>query len=866
LSESLVKPAVSGFLSNNLKYIYQPGNSEPVICLKLYIKIGSAWEKEDEAGFSHFMEHLTFKSTVKFPFNQIAAYISKLGGSINAYTDFDCTCYYISLPSEFVMEGLEVLAELAFHSTFTKEDVEVEKDIILEEMVQNTLDPETNFLQFVQDAAFTDYPLKRPILGTKESIKKASYKELRSFYHKYYQPHNSFLVIAGEAEFNQLKSMIEELFGDWNSHSKLIFPDFKQFLEPIFPPLPYLSKSSSQLFIAFVLPELSDKHPLSNAMLIAIRYLAIGRSSRLFKRLVEGEKLASAVKVSSISGIMTGVSAIVVYPINEKSIPRIINIFQVEYQSILQGELDLNEIELIKKDVINTWRYGFECMEDLAEMIGDEEFIEGYENLYNYDEKIEPLQLEDIKKVITQYWQPSYLQIIQQTPHPGSLSLPEKLSYKKINITSPIPELKIPASLTHPVPYKSIRPDFYSVKLANRLSLLYRYLPNRPISGFALATDICQLNEEKNQHGLNYLCSSALLHSSINYNAEEILSLYRLYGVSLKVEHSLDTTIFRGKCFHKELLPALTLLEELIFHPAFEEQYIKLLKTAAIDMLRRDKQVPYNEAFYHWFYLLFGKNSPYGRYSGNISDLKRHNLESVVNWYKTNYRPEHFSLAVIGSLEPDKFFSIAPQIFKEPAPSENWTGKNPEPPYPIKKHKIIAHKSSPQAIIHLGGFAPAAKDRVDSTAFYLLAQIIGGDMDSRLFNLVREQKGFAYQTGFEYNCAHSIGYWFAYAYCEPEVYKQCLELILQILQEVKENGVTETELLNAQNYLCGMNRFEAENASAQAMSISSLSALGYEPEYYFQREERIRSVDLKTISHLAKNWLTKDNIWIYIYL
>ncbi len=184
----------------------------------------------------------------------------------------------------------------------------------------------------------------------------------------------------------------------------------------------------------------------------------------------------------------------------------------------------------------------------------------------------------------------------------------------------------------------------------------------------------------------------------------------------------------------------------------------------------------------------------------------------------------------------------------------------------IKKQKIIAHKNSPQAIIHLGGFAPAAKDRVSSTAFYLLAQIIGGDMDSRLFNLVREQKGFAYQTGFEYNCAHSVGYWFAYAYCEPEVYKQCLELILQILQEVKENGVTETELLNAQNYLCGMNRFEAENASAQAMSISSLSALGYEPEYYFQREERIRSVDLKTIAHSGNNWLTKDNIWIYIYL
>lgn len=866
MSETLVKSALSGFLPNGLKYIFQPGNSEPVICLQLYIKIGSAWEEEDEAGFSHFLEHLTFKSTDKFPFNQITAYICNFGGSINAYTDFDCTCYYISLPSEFVKEGLQVLAELAFHSTFIEEDVELEKDIILEEMVQNTLDPETNFLQLVQYNAFTNHPLKRPVLGTKESINAATYKRLKEFYLKYYQPHNSFLVIAGQADYDQLISIIEEFFGDWDSHSKIIFPDSKQFLEPNLPPLPYRWQASKQLFIAFVLPELSDKHPLSNAMLIAIRYLAIGRSSQLYKRLVEEEKIASSVKVSSISGIMTGVSAIVVYPLSEKSIPKILNIFQTEYEAILKGELDSNEINLIKNDIINTWRYGFECMEDLAEMIGDEEFIDGYEKLYTYGKNIEALNMNDVRKAITEYWQPSYLQIIQQTPNPTSISSSKNIYPRKTMNSSPIPELKLADSLPNPIPYQKIRPDFYSARLDNGISLLYRYLPNRPISGFALATDISQLNEDKNQRGLNYLCSSALLHSSQNYSADEILSLYRLYGVSLKVEYSLDTTIFCGKCFHKELIPALTLLEELIFHPAFEERYINILKAATIDMLRRDKLVPYSEAFYCWFNALFGANSPYGRYSGNISDIKRHNLEAVTNWYKTNYLPNHFSLAVVGSLEPDKFYSITPQIFNEPIPSENKVVKIPEPPKPIKRYKTISHKGSPQAIIHLGGFAPAAKNRIENTAFYLLAQIIGGDMDSRLFNIVREQKGYAYQIGFEYNSSHNLGYWFTYAYCEAEVYNSCLKLILHILEDVKANGVTEIELLKAQNYLCGMNRFEAENASAQAMSISSLNALGYEPEYYFQREARIRSIDLKTISNLAQNWLQKDNTLIYIYL
>jgi len=79
-------------------------------------------------------------------------------------------------------------------------------------------------------------------------------------------------------------------------------------------------------------------------------------------------------------------------------------------------------------------------MEDLAEMIGDEEFIDGYENLYNYDEKIVSLNLEDVRKVITHYWQPSYLQIIQQTPHPVSISLQKNLSFNKAISYSPVPE------------------------------------------------------------------------------------------------------------------------------------------------------------------------------------------------------------------------------------------------------------------------------------------------------------------------------------------------------------------------------------------------------------------------------------------
>ena len=131
MPEFPLRPAVSGFLPNGLKYILHADDSNPVLCLQLYLRVGSAWEDPREAGYAHLLEHLAFKSTRHFGYNQITQFVNSLGGSINAYTDFDCTCYYLLLPSEYLDEGLLVLSELAIHPSFSRADLAMEKDIVI---------------------------------------------------------------------------------------------------------------------------------------------------------------------------------------------------------------------------------------------------------------------------------------------------------------------------------------------------------------------------------------------------------------------------------------------------------------------------------------------------------------------------------------------------------------------------------------------------------------------------------------------------------------------------------------------------------------------------------------------------------------
>ena len=109
-------------LDNGFKVIYAKDTSNPLICMQLYVRIGSAWEEKNEAGFSHFIEHLVFKSTQKFPENTISEKITFLGGHINAYTEYDSTCFYVTLPSAYFKEGMEILAEIAQNVNFNEQD------------------------------------------------------------------------------------------------------------------------------------------------------------------------------------------------------------------------------------------------------------------------------------------------------------------------------------------------------------------------------------------------------------------------------------------------------------------------------------------------------------------------------------------------------------------------------------------------------------------------------------------------------------------------------------------------------------------------------------------------------------------------
>lgn len=876
--------AQHGELKNGFRYIYYPHHDNKIICLQLIVRIGSAFETDAERGFSHLLEHLSFKSTPSFPNNNLTDYLSSLGISVNAYTDFDSTCYYMLLPSERLQVAVKALAELVRYNQITPADLKAEKQIVIEEIRQYDTDPESAFTEFIQNSYFSSSPLRHPIIGSAKEIKAISHAQVRSFKAKYYHPGNCFLIACGAFDQEDLRRSVELEFSDWvipvdsktidATNIPSLFPE-KNGFKAVKATMP-----TDLEYLAFVLPELSELHPDSEHLLFAMRYLAIGKSSLLHKRLIEKEKLCSSIRVLSVSGLMSGVSIILISPLARTELSRILQIFQEEFHRALAFDISQEDFELIRSDILHSWLFGFDTMEGFASGLASEELLGSYSNIYDYRDRIDTLSPSDIKQKIAPLWtadslalyylgnrryQWNYLKSINQDyfgSTPKISKKPKQLQFSKLY--SPLPVMPGISPNPEPIVMEPEGPELYQFALANELKVLFHRTSGRTLTGFAFANPMSQLMEAPDNRGINLFTTTAMLYGTKRRNHDQIMNFSRALGMNLRVVHHLDCSTFRGKCFNSDLYSALDLLSEIIREPIFDSGYLNTLKHSTIDSIRREKEIPSSYAFNRWFRLLTGNLSNLDRSSGNISQIKRINRSHLENWHPYIQNPAGSALAIVGDYTPSEVAQMVSAAF---ASLRNSTQLHIVPK-PIcksaQRHQLIEHRGSEQAIIHMGVLLPNKQEYLHDTAMQVICHAIGGDIASRFYNILREKHALTYQAGMDFNSVHDLGFWTAYAFCAPDDYLKVYHLMQEIIHDVQQNGISEAELEQSRSYLLGMQRFDYESVSWSASAIANLLALNYPPDYFFKREQRLKAIETSLLRELAARWLHEDNIYSYI--
>ena len=200
-------------LDNGMKAVLVERAGLPVVASALFFRVGSRDELSGESGVAHFLEHMMFKGTDKFAKGEIDLITAKLGGSNNAFTDHDVTAYHFALASDRWEKALEIEASRMSACALDPAEFIAEKQVVLEELAMGKDDPWNVLWQATESLVYHVHPYHRPIIGYREDLERLTVEGMRSFYERHYGPNRAFLVVVGDIDAKAAEKKVRSLFG-----------------------------------------------------------------------------------------------------------------------------------------------------------------------------------------------------------------------------------------------------------------------------------------------------------------------------------------------------------------------------------------------------------------------------------------------------------------------------------------------------------------------------------------------------------------------------------------------------------------------------------------------------------------------------
>ena len=262
----------------------------------LWVNVGSRDEGATVAGAAHFLEHLLFKATPTRSAVEIAQAVDAVGGELNAFTAKEHTCYYAHVLDVDLEMAVDMVADVVLNGVCAAADVELERDVVLEEIAMRDDDPEDTLGDEFLSAMFGDHPVGRPVIGSVESVSAMTRSQLRSFHIRRYIPERMVLAVAGNIDHAHVVALAREYFGARLIKGRTLLPPRKGAGRLVgSPALTLINRDSEQthLTLGVRVPGRNWEHRW--ALMVLNTAVGGGLSSRLFQQIRETRGLAYSV-------------------------------------------------------------------------------------------------------------------------------------------------------------------------------------------------------------------------------------------------------------------------------------------------------------------------------------------------------------------------------------------------------------------------------------------------------------------------------------------------------------------------------------------------------------------------------------------
>lgn len=856
-------------LSNGLRVLLVPDQSQTNIAVNIVYKVGSRHEGYGESGMAHLLEHMLFKQCKKF--TDIKKAIAEKGAYANGTTWYDRTNYYeiLSASDENLRWALDMEADRMVNSKILPEELAKEFSVVRNEFEIGENNQAGVLMERMLSTMYLWHNYGKSTIGSKEDIERVKAENLKVFYKKYYQPDNAVLIIAGKFDEKKALQYTQQYFGPIPKPTRKLLPTYT--VEPIQDGERNVTLRRTgdiqYLGTGFHTPSVADKDYVANDALMEV--LTNNPSGYLYKKLVE-TKLATGVGAFSFTLHDPGFTIIYSEVPKDKSIDSAKTVFlssmgNVGAMEITEEDLERaknNRLKYIENTVNNTTNFAIE----LTEYIGAGDWRLWFLNR----DRMEKLTLNEVKDVAKKYYKISNrtVGIFIPDANPDRAVVKETPDIKKLLEGYKGKEVVVKKE-TFENTISNIQKNTEYRKLSNGAQYA---LLQKPTKGDKITASISlRFGDEQNLMNkslISSLTASMLKNGTENRSKKQISDELDKIKTDISFFGYANGLTVNVNTDKPNLSSALSLLDDLLKNPSFDEsefEKLKLETKAGIEANMNDPQTMTSEKL--------GKlttNYPKGHpnYAADskelIDELEKISLADIKKYYGDFYGANYSISAFVGELDKQKITGFLESSFA------NWKSKSSFTEVPPKYFAVngttetINTPDKTNAML-LGSInLNISEKNPDFPAVFMANELLGGGafLSSRIPQRLRENEGMSYGAGTYLNSNYKfdVASWGVYAMFNP-LYKGRLDSALkEEVDKAIKGGFTKDELEKSRNSLFETNRTSLGDNAYLARMIRWYIRDNRELTDFTDFENKIRSLSAEQVNSALRKYFDKSKL------
>ncbi|MCB0208478.1 MAG: insulinase family protein [Anaerolineae bacterium] len=883
-------------LPNGLRVILAEDHSAPVVAVDIWYRVGGANDPQERSGFAHMFEHMMFKGSANVGKDDYHAYLEAVGANKNAYTAIDKTAYWEVAPANELPRVLWLESDRMASLNVDEDAFETQRDVVIEEYNQRVANQPYGISgRRLLTLPFQGYvPYERSVIGSPDDLNAASLGELQDFHAKYYNPNNATLAIVGDIDIELTQELVQAYFGDIPGGD--VLPAITD-VYPLPDEFPVTRTTDDGYAIGYEETLIDPQVELPRYVLTVVGpprgtpdfyaldllmdILGSGDSSRFEQNIVREGKAASAF-TNLVDFLGASVLYAGAYPNAGDSVDTMADLIRAEFEAVIDEGVTQEELDRVKTRILVGAITGFrasalstaESMQDSILNFNDPNAMIDELAMYK------AVTLDDIERVAATYLRDKPANILitlpegeEQLAEPPAEPLSEPVDVAvsdepasevlELDLTDTVlaklPEgiisrTEVPASL--PVTETNF-PPFETFTLDNGLEVIFVQQDEVPKLNLQLYVGGGTAAAAADKQGVADFVADLLTKGTENRTAAQIAEEIESVGGSVGSNASLEWLTLSVNSLSTDTELAFDLLQDMTLHPTFPEKELEVAREQTLTFLEQDEVDPdtlANRQFGRIAYV----NHPYGYYT-TPETVEALTQADVIDYYDTFFKPNNALLVAVGDTTLEEVQAQTERVFAD------WAeGDVPDyldyPAVEVGDTSVIYvvdRPESEQATIQIGNRAINARNP-DRYALIVANSVLGGGASSRLFNNLRENKGYTYGIYSRFGRPNDVSTFRVLSDVDQAHAGDAVREILAELKAITTEPISDTELTDAKGLLIGNFALQIEDPADFADQLSNRRLTGVPIEELNDYLPNIEAVTAEDALEAAAKYIDPD--------